>query len=181
MASGAHEPTSSTDDSAYPQPFEPLLPQRFLSEVKDPLVGALTLRTGDRDLAEDLAQETIARALANWERVSEMANPTGWMYRVGFNLAASHWRRLAIGVRAERGAAESTSFQLHTAEDMVVRNSLARLSRRQQEVIILRFYLGFSVTQVAETLGVAQGTVKTQTHRALKHLRIELEDSHGVD
>ncbi len=158
---------------------------RFFAEINGPLVGALSIRTGDRATAEDIAQEAIARAWADWENVGLMANPRGWVFRVGFNLASSHWRRLTIRRRAERreaATAESTvpGPDLTTVDALTLDEALRSLSRRQQEVVILRHFVHMSVAETAEVLGISEGTVKTQTHRALASLRVELEvdDAH---
>jgi RNA polymerase sigma-70 factor (sigma-E family) len=155
--------------------------ERFVRAVTPRLVGALTIRTGSRAVAEDLVQEALARAWADWGRVSTMHNPTGWVYRVAFNLAASHWRRRAAQRRAERRSEPAdTSLQLHTAEAVVLRDALGSLSDRQQQVVILRYYLGCNVEETAEVLGVSPGTVKTQTSRAIARLR-DLVGARGVD
>jgi RNA polymerase sigma-70 factor (ECF subfamily) len=71
------------------------------------LVGALYLSTGDRALAEDLAQETLLRAFANWRRVSRLDAPGGWVHRVSLNLLRSHrsaWARRRTGETGARGS-----------------------------------------------------------------------------
>ncbi len=156
---------------------------RFFADVKDPLVGALTIRTGSRPLAEDLAQEAIARALANWPVVSTMTNPRGWVFKVAFNLSTSHWRRLRARRRAE--ARDTTGEHPHpgpellTVDQLVLRDAIATLSPRQQEVVILRHFVRMSVAETAETLGVTPGTVKTLNHRAFAQLRTSLASVMG--
>ncbi len=171
---------SNGHTSAGDSPFESEA-ARFFAEVQDPLVGALTIRTGDRSLAEDLAQEAIARALADWQSVGVMANPRGWVFRVGFNLANSHWRRARIKARAERTHApvegdRSTAPgpDLLAVEHLVVREALDGLSKRQREVVILRHYVRMTVEETASVLGVSAGTVKTLNHRALAKMRNHL-------
>jgi DNA-directed RNA polymerase specialized sigma24 family protein len=57
------------------------------------LVGSLSLYTGDADLAEELAQEAVARVCRHWRRVRTMDAPAAWLHRVARNLAHSHFRR----------------------------------------------------------------------------------------
>jgi RNA polymerase sigma factor (sigma-70 family) len=150
----------------------------FLDAVGAELVGALTIRVGDRRLAEELASEAIARAWADWSRVSAMENATGWVFRVGFNLAASHWRRAAARRRIDaRHPLDERSVQLRTAEAMVMHDAIGRLSDQQQRVVILRYYAQFSVEETAEALRVSESTVKTQTARAMSRLRALLGDA----
>src|SRR5260370_4149659 len=62
------------------------------------LVGSLALYTGDRDLGEELAQETLSRVFEHWAEVRDADSPRAWAHRVGLNLAKSHYRlRVALG------------------------------------------------------------------------------------
>src|SRR5581483_8077717 len=78
--------------------------ETFCRALGPRLVGSLLLFTGDRALAEELAQEALARAFQHWDRVGTMAAPEAWAYRVAFNLARSSFRRRAVERRAQRGA-----------------------------------------------------------------------------
>ena len=152
-------------------------PETFIRDVTPRLVGALTIRLGDRAAAEDVAHEALARAVADWDRVAAMASPTGWVFRVAFNLAASRWRRLRVRRRVEAEMDRSEpAIHLLTAETLAVREALSRLSERQIQVIVLRFYAGFDVAEVASMLGVSASTVTTQTARALRRMRADLGD-----
>lgn len=149
----------------------------FLLSISAELVGALTIRLGDRWLAEELAHEAIARAWADWERVSAMDNPTGWVFRVGFNLASSHWRRRAAARRADQRRPIATASDASLSADAVaLAAAIDRLSDQQQRIVILRYYLQFDVAETAAALGVSTGTVKTQTSRALRRLRLLVDD-----
>ena len=151
--------------------------ETFIRDVTPRLVGAMTIRVGDRAAAEDLAHEALARAVADWDRVAAMASPTGWVFRVAFNLAASRWRRLRVRRRIEAAMDRSEpGIYLLTAETLAVREALGRLSERQIQVIVLRYYAGFDVAEVASILGVSASTVTTQTARALKRMRLDLGD-----
>src|SRR5436190_23090799 len=76
----------------------------FYSAEYPRLVGVLTLYCGDGELANDLAQETMARACRDWSKVSVLDSPEGWVYRVGMNLAHSWLRRSFTGRRAMASA-----------------------------------------------------------------------------
>src|ERR671924_1290470 len=64
------------------------------------LVGMLSLYCGDRDVAEELAQEAILRLCKHWKRVRNMGHRRAWLQRVGINLANSHFRRRSAERRA---------------------------------------------------------------------------------
>jgi RNA polymerase sigma factor (sigma-70 family) len=178
MGQAAHDPRrrSAEPDLVVAARFQPEA-GAFLDAIGAELVGALTIRVGDRRLAEELAQEAIARAWADWSRVSTMENPTGYVFRTGFNLAASHWRRAFARRRIERAMRDDEPVvHLRTAESITIRDAVGRLSDRQQRVVILRYFVGFDVEETADALGMSTGTVKTHTSRAMARLRELLED-----
>lgn len=144
-------------------------PEAFCGQVSGRLTAALTLYTGDRDVAEELAQEALARAWEHWDRVGAMASPEGWVFRTARNLAVSRWRRRAIERRARAGSRADTVAD--PAEAVALREAVARLPERQRATIVARFYLGLSVAETALHLDCAEGTVKAATSQALDRLR----------
>jgi RNA polymerase sigma factor (sigma-70 family) len=134
------------------------------------LVGALSLYTGDADLAEELAQEAVARVCRHWRRVRTMDAPAAWLHRVARNLAHSHFRRARAGARAHQRARVDLD---HAAGDdaVALRVVVASLPPRERDAIVARFYLGLSVRETAGALECPEGTVKTLTHRAIARLR----------
>ena len=138
------------------------------------LVASMTLYTGDRDLAAELAQEALARAYRDWTRVQAMPEPAAWTHRVAVNLANSHFRRR----RYERAARERAASQPPRVQgspevgvDHQVRRALLALPRRQREAVVLRFLLDLSVETTAERMGCAPGTVRALTTQAIGKLR----------
>jgi RNA polymerase sigma-70 factor (ECF subfamily) len=145
------------------------------------LVGALSLYAGDADLAEELAQEAVARVCRHWRRVRVMDAPGAWLHRVARNLAHSHFRRARIGARASERAS-APDFEASADDAVAIRAVVASLPERERDTIVLRFYLGYSVRETAGELGVPEGTVKTLTHRAVGRLReCGLVDEEVVD
>jgi len=139
------------------------------------LVGELFSVTGDRAEAEDVVQEAFMRALSRWHRVVSMDRPVAWVRRVALNLAVSGWRRRVRGAAAVlrlRAAPVSAP-----GADLGLAPALAALSREQRAVILLHHHLGLSVAEVAATLGVAEGTVKSRLSRARARLAELLGDS----
>jgi RNA polymerase sigma-70 factor, ECF subfamily len=134
------------------------------------LVGALSLYTGDAELAQDLAQEAIARVCREWRKVRRLDEPGAWVHRVARNLAHSHFRRVGVGRRAvERMRPSDVVGQ--TDDAVATRVVVAALPERERDAVVLRYYLGYSVRETAEALGCPEGTVKTLTHRAITRLR----------
>lgn len=113
----------------------------FCAREADRLVGALSVYTGDRFLAHELAQEALVRVLERWEQVSSMQAPGAWAHRVAMNLANSFFRRRRIERRAlkrkdqqEQAGAGIGGGQGEVADAMVVRQAVSELPRRQREI-----------------------------------------------
>lgn len=139
------------------------------------LVAALDLVCGSLPLAEDLAQETFARVCKDWTRIRAMDSPTGYAHRIGLNLARSSFRRRATERRiGARLGGEDTFHDPDVASDMAVRAALQELRQEQRRVLVLRYFLGYSVAETAEVLSMPVGSVKTHTSRGLAALRDQL-------
>lgn len=149
--------------------------EAFVADQYDRVRGALCLFTGDRRLAEDLAQEAFVRVCQHWERVRAMDAPGAWAHRVAINLAISRARRRRTEVRVVQRVGAAAGSTVPAADvalaDEVLAAALAALSADERAVLVLRFHADLSVAQVAGALGVPEGTVKTRTRRAMAALR----------
>jgi RNA polymerase sigma factor (sigma-70 family) len=124
---------------------------------------------GSRAEAEEVAQETMAKAYARWRRVRDHARP--WVCRVAANEA--------IGVLRKRRSSPDLPQQAPAADDAALdrldlQQALLTLPRRQREVLVLRYLLDLPERQVADELRISAGAVKTHAHRALGALRASL-------
>ncbi len=146
----------------------------FFGTNHERMVRSLSLAVGDDQLGRDAAAEGFARALARWSRVSQMDNPTGWVYRVGLNWARSRWRRTRREVSIERIAEPPSASHVDVAGNLSLRRALDELSDDHRDVVVARYYLDWSEAHIAEALGVKPGTVKSRLSRALDHLEREL-------
>jgi RNA polymerase sigma-70 factor (ECF subfamily) len=148
--------------------------EAFCDEVGPRLVGSLTLYLGDRGVAEEVAQEALARAWERWDEVSQMASPEAWTFRVATNLARSWFRRRGAERRARarlHGHPADLVLRDDMGEAIAVRRALAALPQRQRAAVVARYFLGLSVAEAAVALGVAEGTIKAATHQGLANLR----------
>jgi RNA polymerase sigma factor (sigma-70 family) len=144
----------------------------FCTDLAGRLVGSLQLFCGNRETAEDVAQEALARTIERWERVRVMASPEAWTYRVAFNIARSQARRRLVERRAvHRLAARRSAMVPDTAAAIAIRDAVAALPPRQRAAIIARFYAGLSVDDASQALDCAPGTVKSLVFKALANLR----------
>jgi RNA polymerase sigma factor (sigma-70 family) len=158
--------------NAFKESFE-----AFVRNEHRRLVGALRLYCGDPDTADEIASEALVRALLEWRRVRVMNSPTGWLYRVAFNLVKSMHRRRAAEGRALSKLAREANQSAHdpdVATTLAVRSAVAGLPARQAQAIVCRYYLGLNVEQAAAVLGVTPGSLKVYTSRALANLRRQL-------
>jgi RNA polymerase sigma-70 factor (ECF subfamily) len=135
------------------------------------LVGSLFLSTGDRALAEDLAQETLARAFANWRRVSKLEAPGGWAHRVSLNLLRSHARHLRVATEAHPRLVTPVPPPVDPGDAVAVRAELLRLPERQRIAVVMRYFADLSVRETAAAMRCPEGTVKTLTYEAIAALR----------
>jgi RNA polymerase sigma-70 factor, ECF subfamily len=141
--------------------------REFLRTRYPRLVGALSILCGSRAAAEDAVQEALARAWERDERGQRIESVEAWVTKVAMNLARSRWRRM----RVERRHTESIAPIAEPSGDVIdLRRALDALPRRQRESTVLRYYLDLDVREIAETLGVSEGTVKTSLHRARRTL-----------
>lgn len=141
------------------------------------VVGMVYGLTGNRWVAEDLAQEAFLRAHRDWSRVEGMDSPGGWVRRVALNLTRSRWRRLRVEAMTKLRADFETrdSNDAPDAESEAFWNEVRHLPKRQAQVIALRYVEDLSLAEIAEGLGVAEGTVKALLHQGRKRLHRQLE------
>ena len=144
------------------------------------VVATVALVCGSLPTAEDAVQEALARAWERLDRGEDIHRLAAWVTTVSLNLARSQMRRW----RSERRARERLGAVAPEAPDApaasgdahAVRQALATLPRRQREVTVLRYYLGFDVREIAVELSIAEGTVKAMLFRARQSLAAVLGD-----
>ena len=141
-------------------------------DYHESLVRMVYRRTGDRDRAEDIAQETFARALA-----APPDNPRPWLFAVALNLVREDGRRFVRqGRRLQLLKAESPpsapapddEFEREERQQ-AVRAALEQLTERDREALLLKAE-GFNYDEIAATLGLAKGAIGTTLARARRRL-----------
>lgn len=144
---------------------------QFVAARQHALVGFAHLMTADRATAEDLVQTALAKAYLRWRKLSaDGFNAEAYVRRIIVNENASMWRR--SWKRREHltdAVPEQPSHQSLEVDETW--NKVMQLPPRQRAVIALRFYSDLSVADTAATLKCSEGTVKSQTSRALANLK----------
>lgn len=139
----------------------------FYARWRDPIRRALALATGDVAMADEAIDEAMTRAVSAWETVSRYEHPEGWVYRVGLNWARGRYRKqryeLLSWIDPELGGEAALP-------DIDVIGAIGALSARSRQVVVARYYLDWSTAEVAEALGIPEGTVKSRLARALDRI-----------
>ncbi len=146
--------------------------EELFAQYHESLVRMLYRRTGDRDRAEDLAQEVFARAL-----VAPPENPRPWLFAVALNLvrddgrrAVRQGRRLQLLKGETAGAAPAPDDDYDRNENTrTVRAALEQLRDVDREVLLLKAE-GFDYDEISAATGLARGAIGTTLSRARKRL-----------
>lgn len=132
---------------------------------------------GSREAAEDVAAEALARTWLHWSKVGALPWRDGWVLRTTTNLVTDSLRRRPRFAAARAGR--------DVAEEVVLRQALlqalARLPKRQRQVVVLRHLCDLSEADAAAALGLRTGTVGVHLHRGLAALREQLDPRHLDD
>jgi RNA polymerase sigma-70 factor (sigma-E family) len=154
--------------------------QSFVLAQRAGLVRTATLLTaGDPHLAEDVVQTALTKLYVAWPAFRRSANPGGYVYRTLVNALTDERRR---PWRRERAVAELPDAP-HGDHDPGgeagdnLAQALRDLPPRMRAAVVFRYYHGLDVAETADALGCTQGTVKSQTARALDRLRTTLRGS----
>ena len=135
------------------------------------LLRTAYLLTHDAALAEDLLQTALTKTWFAWNRLDDQPEP--YVRKILVNTYATWWRRRWRGERPTGDLPERSRTEpgTETSHDLWV--ALGRLPRRQRAVVVLRFFDDLSVVATADVLGCSEGTVKSQTVKALAKLRVD--------
>src|SRR2546425_6373606 len=130
--------------------------------------------TGRRELADDVAQDAFERAFAALSRFDERRPFGPWLHRIVVNRCLDLLRTERRLVSGDNGLARLEWHDV-AAGDQELLDAGAGLSLQRRVVVVLRYWLGYTATAIAELLGVPTGTVNSRLARALEELRAEYE------
>lgn len=125
--------------------------------------------------AEDLVQATLVRCLRSWSRVRHAQDREAYVAKVLLNALRDARSRRWTGEVPSAELPEDAPDNSDLTTGLAVRAALARLEHGHREVLVLRYFADLSEKQAAEVLGVAVGTVKSRTSRALTALSATAE------
>lgn len=156
---------------------------QLVDRYKDAMVNYLARLTGCRDRAEDVAQETFVRFFQGLDRYRDQGYLMAYLYRIATNLVRSEERRkrrwqlllpLVLPGRGRDGGKGPQEEALANEAERQVTRALAAVDLIYRAPLVLREIEGRSYLEIAEVLGVSEGTVKSRLHRGRLLLKEEL-------
>jgi RNA polymerase sigma-70 factor (sigma-E family) len=141
-------------------------------------LAALLVRNSGE--AEEIVQDAFVAMHSKWSRLREPDKAAGYLRRTVVNRARSSLRRHAVADKHNRALVDTASSAEHGALAAETRSTviaaLHRLPQRQREVLVLRYYGDLSEADIAKTLRISRGAVKSHAFRGVAALRTSLED-----
>ena len=163
---------------------------RIVASHRPQIFRFLLASTRDIDLAETLTQECFLKAHRNWSSFRGESSAMTWLMRIAINLQKDHWRnrRMQFWRHTRNNAVdldeasewlpsgESSQEQRLLAQERIrqVWRAVEGLSERQRTVFLLRFIEELELSEIAQSTGLSEGTVKAHLSRALSRVRTEL-------
>ena len=145
----------------------------YMAARQPSLLRTAYLLTGNRHTAEDLVQTTLAKLYLSWDKVNRAESLDGYTRRILVNENNSLWRRAwkRHEVAVEFLPEHPITDEYDDGGSREIWQAVLMLPPKQRAVIVLRYYEQLSEAEIAHTLGISAGTVKSQASRALVTLR----------
>jgi RNA polymerase sigma-70 factor (sigma-E family) len=152
----------------------------LFDEQWEPLCRLAYLLVGDSSTAEDVVQEAFLGTFVGWSRIRRHDHAERYLRRAVVNRSRSRLRRRPVERRANEVSHFSTSSETGDWTELVsisatVAGALLGLAPRQRAAVVLRYYVDLPEAEIAATLGVSVGTVKSQLAKARRQLAKVLE------
>ncbi len=159
-----------------------------------PVFSLIFRMVRDRELAEDLAQETFVRTLNNLRRYDPSYKFSSWLFKIGYNLTIDHLRRKELDVVSMHGAPDAVTPDRQAATEITlvsgderpdellearelgseIEAAIGQLRPEYRTAILLRHIEGYAYDEIAQVMEIPLGTVKTYIHRARNELKAAL-------
>ena len=151
--------------------------REFVSSRGRALLRSAYLMTGNLADAEDLVQSALAKTYQAWDRIEDRKALDGYVRRAMVNTHISWWRRRRVDeyptddIPDQPAADTSDNSELHDT----LQRAIDRLPQRMRAAVVLRYFEDMTEAEVADILGVSQGTVKSTVSRAVAKLRTDAD------
>lgn len=154
-----------TENAAGEAAFEALYRRELAT-----MIALATTMTGDRTLGADLAYEAMARTYGNWAKVGSLDRPGAWVRRVLINLAIDACRKRSREADATARLVPLLSSEPVDPQGEQFWSAVRALPERQRAAVVLHYIEDMSILDIADVLGIAEGTVKTSLFVARRSL-----------
>ncbi|MCX4817906.1 SigE family RNA polymerase sigma factor [Streptomyces sp. NBC_01239] len=157
--------------------------REFVAARSRSLLHTAYLLTGDWEQGRDLVQTALASTARRWSRLRDRQQPEIYVRRAIYHAQVDRFRLLSWGRETvtdtlpDQPSAQGTAWVDSVVQRQDIMAALRRLPRRQRAVIVLRYFEDRPDSEIAAILGIAQGTVRSQTHKALASLRTTLAEA----
>ena len=149
---------------------------RLMEQHGDGLLRFCYLNLGDLHLAQDAVQETFVKAHRNYHTFRGECNEMSWLCAIAINccrdIRRSKWFRNESGRSLEELPETGEEFK---ANDDTLINEVMNLPRKYREVILLHYYQGISLREIAQIQSINESTLSTRLKRAREKLKSKLE------
>ena len=169
--------------------------RELIKRYERPVFSLVFRMVRDRELAEDLTQDTFIKVLSHLDRYRTDFKFSSWLFKIANNVAIDHLRRRQLDTVSidgslhamTAGAVEASRFDISDGSESAldemearelgsaIEQAIASLRPEYRSCILLRHVEGRSYEEIASTLDLPLGTVKTYIHRARHELRRALE------
>jgi RNA polymerase sigma-70 factor (sigma-E family) len=151
--------------------------QQFVVSRGRSLLHSAYLLTGNLADAEDLVQSALAKTYQAWDRIEDRGALDGYVRRAMVNTHISWWRRRKVDeYPTDELPDQPVDDAMASSETSdALRRAIDRLPQRMRAAVVLRFLEDMTEAEVADVLGVSQGTVKSTVSRAVAKLRTDSE------
>ena len=150
--------------------------EAFFHDEARTLFRRLCTVTGNSSEAEEIMQDAFLALWERWDRISEMDDPTGYLYRTAMNVFRKRSRRASLALRRTLSlASDPLPFsEIDEQQDIVA--ALAELTPRRRAALVLTDVMDYSSEEAGRALGVTAGTVRGLASRARETLRRQVGD-----
>lgn len=154
---------------------EPMAFESFFDEYRSKVFGAMCLVTGNRQEAEEITQDAFLRVWERWDRVAELEDPTGFLFKTAMNVFRDRARRASIAARRSlRIADRGDDLAAVEDRDEMIR-AMRPLTSHQRAALVLTGYFGYSSEEAAQVLGVRASTVRALATKGRSTARAKVE------
>lgn len=143
-----------------------------IETIKEKLYKTAMVYMGSHSLSLDVLDETIYKALCNHKKLREEKYFDTWVTRILINECYNEMRRQ----KRISNFDDLEEVSVEDLDNLPLKEAISRLPKDLKEIIILRYFSGFTLVETAEILNSPQGTVATRQRKALELLRLDLEE-----